>query len=151
MVPEYSAIIADTASAHLAVAPTLAIVPDNSVERDEASEKLQLQNLSKRLARAVDALATGDESAADDLAHLLRMLVARGKGDDAIRRAVRRWRLSEPQIRASAPAVARKDVWWAFANIPTTDSEAECVGFDEWVTRKCLVVRGLQRSTYDWG
>ncbi|WP_204807149.1 hypothetical protein [Mycobacterium riyadhense] len=115
----------------------------------------QLRRLQKRLSRALNALADGDEDAVDDIAAALRTLVGRGRGDDLIRRVRKAFGLQWPLLFVGPAASDATDVTLSAGSIPSRVKEppGDCawIRVDQWADSLAVVInqgRGQRKANW---
>lgn len=116
------------------------------------------QRLLARLDRHLDALEAGNVDAVDDLAAVLRTLVVRGKGNDAIRRLCKTFNQPYPHVYVSRQPVDDREIVLAFGSVPCNTAEnkppAEATGswitIDRWTDQTALIARGATRRVSTW-
>lgn len=110
------------------------------------------RRLRQRLGRHLDALEAGEVGAVDDVAAVLRTLLAHGAGDDVVLRLCRMKSIALPQIHVSEPVVDRQAIGLAFGAVPApADAEAvRRVDIDAWRGLPALIVRGAPRRVNTW-
>ncbi|MCV7008232.1 hypothetical protein [Mycobacterium gordonae] len=112
------------------------------------------RRLRQRLSRHLDALETGEIGAVDDLAAVLRTLLAHGKGDDAIVRLCHSHKLPLPQVRVSLPVADDQKIGLAFGAIPAPDEPGHpptvVMDIDRWRGLDALIIKGAPRRVNSW-
>lgn len=100
----------------------------------------------RRLDAHLAAIDRGEYFVRDDLATVLRTLLARGRGDDGIRRLLSRFSLKAPTRKISPPASNAPNVLLAIGALPTDeDQAARAVAVpDELMSATALFVRSRQ-------
>lgn len=107
----------------------------------------------QRLGRHLDALEAGEVGAVDDLAAVLRTLLAHGKGDDVIARLCKLKSIPLPEITLSEPVADCQSIGLAFGAVPALsggDEPVRVVDIDAWRGLKALIVRGAPRRVSTW-
>ncbi|WP_066904253.1 hypothetical protein [Mycolicibacterium houstonense] len=106
--------------------------------------------LGQRLTRHLSALESGEPGAVADVAAVLRTLIARGEGDDVIRKLCKRKRVPLPDVLVTTAANDAPSVVLSAGAIPVTPEDHDhphqiatrMVRFDVWSDMTALVVRG---------
>lgn len=128
-----------------------------TTQRTDAEFVDHLERLHERLVTHTASLGSGRLSAVDDLAAVLRVLVARGRGDDTLRRTVRRFHLSEPTVAVGPPVQRQRHLVVAFGGMPAhpvvgvpSPVEPEVMSSSQWAESLALAKEGLFRDYYTW-
>jgi hypothetical protein len=107
----------------------------------------RLVSSSHRLYRHQTQFLADDIGAGDDLAANLRTLICRGKGDDVLSRAAKRFGIQLPAVTISAPANGEPSTMLSVGSLPIAEDYGAMprggvsrVTFDEWRDSPCLVV-----------
>ena len=114
--------------------------------------------ISLRLSRHLDVLDAGHMEAVDDVAAVLRTLLAHGEGDRLLRRICRTFNVEQPRFFVSGPATDDPSVILAAGGLPMPNDFQESssghpgrwVAFDSWIDSSALIVRGAQRRKNTW-
>jgi hypothetical protein len=130
--------------------------PDRSITKEELL--VGTQRLALRLSRHLDSLEQGHEGAVDDVAAVLRTLLARGRGDDVLRRVRRAYNVPQPVVRVSISPVDDRTHVLAYGALPVpTDAGVtppavgpSWISLDSWVSRTALILRGANRRVSTW-
>lgn len=118
--------------------------------------------LLARLGRHLDALEEGDESASDDLAAVLRILIdSKDKGNRAMLRLASAGNLTLPRVWVSGRPGELDDrrLLLSFGNLPVDPGPLELgqphaphwMGFRDWIEAPSLIVPTSQRRRESWG
>lgn len=118
--------------------------------RTDADARMALARLHERLVTHATSLSEGRHSAVADLAAVLRTLMVRGKGDDALRRTAKRFSLPSPVVHVSRPIKRTPGVVFAFGGLPVTPDDTTGTEFFDWSLSLALAKTGLRREYYDW-
>lgn len=122
---------------------------------DQTKEMLQgsLFALSSRLRDHIERVDRGVLTATDDLAVVLRVLIAPGKGNRVIDRAIRALGLSTPEIGISLPPMSRSaSIRLSVGSIPISRPLALEVGSTIPVTKLAGRTFATTRTeSWDWG
>ena len=106
-----------------------------------------------RLRRHMDALQAGEVGAVDDVAAVLRALLAHGSGDDGLRRLCRMHGINVPKVYVSEPVVDKQSIALAFGAVPApADIEVPVrhLDIDAWRRLPALIVRSAPRRVSTW-
>jgi hypothetical protein len=107
----------------------------------------------QRLRRHMDALQAGAVGAVDDVAGVLRTLLAHGSGDDGLRRLCRMHGINVPKVYVSEPVVDQQSIALAFGAVPAPadfEEPVRHVDTDAWRKLPALIVRSAPRRVSTW-
>jgi hypothetical protein len=124
--------------------------PHRPATPDEVVEVAR--RLRQRLGRHLNALEAGEVGAVDDVAAVLRTLLAHGKGDDVVARLCRIKSIPLPQIMISEPVIDRQKIGLAFGAVPAPahGDPVRLVDINIWRALPALIVRGAPRRVSTW-
>lgn len=127
--------------------------PSSAPRKQSISKDELLANavvLRSRLARHLDALESGEVGAVDDLAAVLRTLLAFGQGDKVITRLQRAYQVPAPRVFVSDPVEKIPHLLVAFGAILVADdrpqpdgTSARWLDLDSWIRSDALAVQGM--------
>jgi hypothetical protein len=115
--------------------------------------------LGQRLARHLSALESGEPGAVADVAAVLRTLIARGEGDDVIRKLCKRKHVPLPEVLVTTAAHDGPSVVLSAGALPVTPEDYDhphqiatrMVDLNAWSDMTALVVRGgAPRRANNW-
>lgn len=116
-----------------------------------------VRRLERRLSRHLDAFDGGHLDAIDDIAAVLRTLLAHGDGDRVLLRFCREFKVELPMFYVSPPPIDDPSVLIAAGGMPMpTDLQqsgrqpGRWVDFRTWIDSDALIVKGALRRRNTW-
>ncbi|OBA70602.1 hypothetical protein A5641_12185 [Mycobacterium sp. 1554424.7] len=106
-----------------------------------------------RLRRHMDALQAGEVGAVDDVAGVLRALLAHGSGDDGLKRLCKMHGINLPKVYVSEPVADQQSIALAFGAVPAPadfEEPARYLDTDAWRRLPALIVRSAPRRVSTW-
>ncbi|VXB29293.1 hypothetical protein [Pseudoclavibacter sp. 8L] len=107
-----------------------------------------------RLSRHIDSHLAGDYAAIDDIAAVMRTLCAQGKGDDLLRRFIKRFELADVPLFLSQAPEASSGVQVVVGSFPNLRPDNGAVGSSllNWLTTPaaCFIDKNGRTTSMTW-
>lgn len=114
---------------------------DRSRQVRDVELRTDLIRVTRRLTRHLDSHVSGEPTAIDDVASVLRILCGHGTGNDLITRAIRRLGATDPLISVGLPPEPVKGTFMSFGSMPEVrfDNGNRLSTYSRWLHEVAVV------------